>query len=91
MPAGVAAGGLRPGKSVILLDPLIPMRFPFSLTRSMTAYLLRKKLAGEKLFPLVLMLEPLHASNLSGEGCGRRGSTPIRSIAGCRSNDAWRR
>ena len=24
------------------------MRFPFSLTRSMAAYLLRKKLAGEK-------------------------------------------
>ncbi len=37
----------------------------------MTAYLLRKKLAGEKVFPLVLMLEPLHASNLSGAGCGR--------------------
>ena len=49
------------------------MRFPFSLTRSMTAYLLRKKLAGEKLFPLVLMLEPLHASNLSGAGGGRAG------------------
>ena len=30
------------------------MRFPFSLTRSMTAYLLRKKLAGETKFPLVL-------------------------------------
>ncbi len=37
----------------------------------MTAYLLRKRLAGEKVFPLVLMLEPLHASNLSGAGCGR--------------------
>jgi hopanoid biosynthesis associated radical SAM protein HpnH len=47
------------------------MRFPFSLTRSMTAYLLRKKLAGEKIFPLVLMLEPLHASNLSGISGGR--------------------
>ena len=47
------------------------MRFPFSLTRSITAYLLRKKLAGEKVFPLVLILEPLHASNLSGAGCGR--------------------
>jgi hopanoid biosynthesis associated radical SAM protein HpnH len=47
------------------------MRFPLSLTRSMTAYLLRKKLAGEKLFPLVLMLEPLHACNLSCAGCGR--------------------
>ena len=47
------------------------MRFPLSLTRSMTAYLLRKKLAGEKYFPLVLMLEPLHACNLSCTGCGR--------------------
>ena len=47
------------------------MRFPLSLTRSMTGYLLRKRLAGEKLFPLVLMLEPLHACNLSCAGCGR--------------------
>ena len=47
------------------------MRFPLSLTRSMTAYLLRKKLAGQKRFPLVLMLEPLHACNLSCTGCGR--------------------
>lgn len=37
----------------------------------MTAYLLRKKLAGEKKFPLVAMLEPLHACNLSCKGCGR--------------------
>ena len=47
------------------------MRFPFSLTRSLTAYLLRKKWAGEKQFPLVLMLEPLHACNLKCQGCGR--------------------
>jgi hopanoid biosynthesis associated radical SAM protein HpnH len=47
------------------------MRFPFSLTRSMAVYLLRKKLAGEKHFPLVLMLEPLHACNLTCTGCGR--------------------
>lgn len=47
------------------------MRFPLSLTRSMTSYLLRKKLAGEKRFPLVLMLEPLHGCNLSCAGCGR--------------------
>jgi len=37
----------------------------------MTGYMLRKKLAGEKRFPLVLMLEPLHACNLSCTGCGR--------------------
>lgn len=47
------------------------MRFPFSLTRTMTSYLLRKKLRGEKRFPLVLMLEPLHACNLTCTGCGR--------------------
>jgi hopanoid biosynthesis associated radical SAM protein HpnH len=47
------------------------MRFPFSLTRSMAGYLLRKKFSGEKYFPLVLMLEPLHACNLSCTGCGR--------------------
>ncbi len=47
------------------------MRFPLSLTRSMTGYLLRKKLSGERYFPLVLMLEPLHACNLTCTGCGR--------------------
>src|ERR1700680_4403727 len=47
------------------------MRFPFSLTRTMTTYLLKKKLSGEKRFPLVLMLEPLHACNLTCTGCGR--------------------
>jgi hopanoid biosynthesis associated radical SAM protein HpnH len=47
------------------------MRFPLSLTRSMTSYLLGKKLRGEKMFPLVLMLEPLHACNLKCSGCGR--------------------
>jgi hopanoid biosynthesis associated radical SAM protein HpnH len=47
------------------------MRFPLSLTRSLTGYILRKKLAGVQKFPLVLMLEPLHACNLSCVGCGR--------------------
>ena len=47
------------------------MRFPLSLTRSLTAYLLKQKLAGRRRFPLVLMLEPLHACNLSCAGCGR--------------------
>ncbi len=47
------------------------MRFPFSLTRSMATYLLGKKLSGAKKFPLVLMLEPLHACNLTCTGCGR--------------------
>jgi len=47
------------------------MRFPLTLTTSMVGYLARKKLAGEKRFPLVLMLEPLHACNLTCTGCGR--------------------
>lgn len=47
------------------------MRFPFSLARSIAAYLVRKQWAGEKRFPLVLMLEPLHACNLTCSGCGR--------------------
>jgi len=37
----------------------------------MAGYLLRKRLAGERFFPLVLMLEPLHACNLACAGCGR--------------------
>jgi hopanoid biosynthesis associated radical SAM protein HpnH len=53
------------------------MRFPISLTRSMAGYLLRKRLSGQKRFPLVLMLEPLHACNLTCTGCGR-----IREYAG---------
>jgi len=47
------------------------MRFPFSLTRSLTSYLFRKRREGEVYFPLVLMLEPLHACNLRCVGCGR--------------------
>ena len=37
----------------------------------MAGYMLRKKLGREKKFPLVLMLEPLHACNLTCTGCGR--------------------
>ncbi|MCL2709308.1 MAG: adenosyl-hopene transferase HpnH [Planctomycetaceae bacterium] len=52
------------------------MRFPLSLTMSMATYMLRKKLSGFRKggtakFPLVLMLEPLHACNLKCSGCGR--------------------
>ncbi|MFL5241367.1 MAG: adenosyl-hopene transferase HpnH [Gemmataceae bacterium] len=47
------------------------MRFPLSLTTTMVGYMARKKLAGQKRFPLVLMLEPLHACNLTCTGCGR--------------------
>jgi hopanoid biosynthesis associated radical SAM protein HpnH len=34
-------------------------------------YMHQKKRAGEKYFPIVLMLEPLHACNLACIGCGR--------------------
>ncbi|MGL4593691.1 MAG: adenosyl-hopene transferase HpnH [Thermoguttaceae bacterium] len=47
------------------------MKFPFSLTYKMASYLLRQSLFGTKYFPLVLMLEPLHACNLRCTGCGR--------------------
>ena len=47
------------------------MRFPLSLTTDMAGYMLRKKLGRDKRFPLVLMLEPLHACNLTCTGCGR--------------------
>src|SRR5688500_5928066 len=47
------------------------MRFPLALMRTMSTYLLKKKLRGQKRFPLVLMLEPLHACNLTCTGCGR--------------------
>jgi len=47
------------------------MRFPLSLTTSMVGYMARKTLAREKRYPLVLMLEPLHACNLTCTGCGR--------------------
>ncbi len=47
------------------------MRFPFALTRTMALYLLGKRLRGETRFPMVLMLEPLHACNLTCTGCGR--------------------
>jgi hopanoid biosynthesis associated radical SAM protein HpnH len=47
------------------------MRFPLSLTTAMAGYLVRKKIMRARRFPLVLMLEPLHACNLTCTGCGR--------------------
>jgi len=47
------------------------MRFPLSLTASLAGYLAKKQVRGEKKFPLVMMLEPLHACNLTCTGCGR--------------------
>lgn len=47
------------------------MRFPLSLTTKMAGYIAGKKMTGQKRFPLVLMLEPLHTCNLTCTGCGR--------------------
>ena len=41
------------------------------MTANMAGYLTRKSLSGEKKFPLVMMLEPLHTCNLTCTGCGR--------------------
>ncbi len=47
------------------------MRFPLSLTTSLTGYLAAKRIRRVEKFPLVMMLEPLHACNLTCTGCGR--------------------
>jgi hopanoid biosynthesis associated radical SAM protein HpnH len=47
------------------------MRFPLGLTAKLTRYIAGKRLRGVEKFPLVLMLEPLHACNLTCTGCGR--------------------
>lgn len=47
------------------------MRFPFAQTSAVAAHISREKRKKTAHFPLVLMLEPLHACNLTCEGCGR--------------------
>ncbi|MBZ5540380.1 MAG: adenosyl-hopene transferase HpnH [Acidobacteriia bacterium] len=47
------------------------MRFPLKMTANLTKYIAAKKIGGVKKFPLVMMLEPLHACNLTCTGCGR--------------------
>jgi len=47
------------------------LRFPLSLSKDLTAYLLKKRWQGEERFPMVLMLEPTHQCNLACAGCGR--------------------
>src|SRR4030095_10521251 len=47
------------------------LRFPLPMTLNIAGYIARKKLAGTKRFTMVLMLEPLHACNLTCTGCGR--------------------
>src|SRR2546422_7876780 len=52
-------------------EPGDRMRFPLKLTAKLTKYLVGKRIRGEERFPLVMMLEPLHACNLTCTGCGR--------------------
>ena len=47
------------------------MRHPLRLQADLAKYIVRQKLRGVKRFPLVMMLEPLHACNLTCTGCGR--------------------
>lgn len=47
------------------------MRTPVKLQAKMAGHIMREKMRGNKRIPLVLMLEPLHACNLTCEGCGR--------------------
>ncbi len=47
------------------------LRFPLSMTLNIAGYVAKKKMSGTKRFPMVLMLEPLHACNLTCTGCGR--------------------
>lgn len=47
------------------------MRFPMAQTLRVAKYISREKKKKTERFPLVLMLEPLHACNLTCEGCGR--------------------
>jgi len=47
------------------------MRMPLKLMLDLGRYMRAKRRAGEKYFPLVLMLEPLFACNLACIGCGK--------------------
>ena len=61
------------------------MRVPLRQMIDLGRYMSRRKRAGDKYFPLVLMLEPLHACNLACIGCGRivaEADAPIVSICG---------
>jgi hopanoid biosynthesis associated radical SAM protein HpnH len=47
------------------------MRMPLRLMLDLGRYIRKMKRSGNQYFPLVLMLEPLHACNLACIGCGR--------------------
>ena len=47
------------------------LRFPLKMTSRIAGYVAKKKVTRAERFPMVLMLEPLHACNLTCTGCGR--------------------
>jgi hopanoid biosynthesis associated radical SAM protein HpnH len=47
------------------------MAVPISQMWTVASYVLRKRLSGQKRYPLVLMLEPLFRCNLACAGCGK--------------------
>ena len=47
------------------------MAVPVSQMWTVASYVLRQKMAGNKRYPLVLMLEPLFRCNLACAGCGK--------------------
>jgi hopanoid biosynthesis associated radical SAM protein HpnH len=47
------------------------MAVPISQMWTVASYVVKKRLAGEKKYPLVLMLEPLFRCNLACAGCGK--------------------
>ncbi len=47
------------------------MRFPIEMTSRIASYVVKKKASRAAKYPMVLMLEPLHACNLTCTGCGR--------------------
>ena len=47
------------------------MGVPMIQAARVGSYLLKKKLTGQKRYPLVLMLEPLFQCNLECAGCGK--------------------
>src|SRR5215472_1464259 len=47
------------------------MRYPLKMTVNLARYLAKNRFRGAQKFPMVMMLEPLHACNLTCTGCGR--------------------
>ncbi len=47
------------------------MRYPLKMTANLAKYVATKRIQRTEKFPMVMMLEPLHACNLTCTGCGR--------------------